>query len=58
MAQLSAAVPTETDSGPTTRQARRWALADAVSVLPGMAPFGAMLGVTVITTGERVELVE
>lgn len=37
--------------GPTRRQARRWALADAGSVLPGMVPFGAMLGVTVITTG-------
>ena len=51
MVQLSAAVLADTHSGPTTRQARRWALADAVSVLPGIVPFGAMLGVTVITTG-------
>lgn len=52
------AQPTATDEleghpplDPTRRQARRWALTDAGSVLPGMVPFGAMLGVTVITTG-------
>ena len=31
--------------------ARRWALTDARAVLPGMVPFGAMLGVTVVATG-------
>lgn len=30
---------------------RRWALSDARTVLPGMVPFGVMLGVTVVTTG-------
>ncbi len=32
-------------------QPRRWALADSWAVLPGMVAFGAMLGVTVVTTG-------
>jgi predicted branched-subunit amino acid permease len=31
--------------------ARHWALTDARAVLPGMVPFGVLLGVTVATTG-------
>ena len=38
-------------SASTGDEPRRWALADAGGVLPGMIPFGAMLGVTVVTTG-------
>ena len=48
---MTTVVSPEADTAPTLSVARRWALQDAGSVLPGMVPFGAMLGVTVMATG-------
>lgn len=56
---LTRADDSELDTGATIGSARRWALHDAGTVLPGMVPFGAMIGVTVVTTGSSplVELI-
>lgn len=47
---MTTAMTAQADSPAARALARTWALSDARSVLPGMVPFGAMLGVTVTAT--------